>query len=309
MIQIAAHEDFKSNRRERDIVGGHKGWRSEYIGFSKDQPNLAQAWLLECTPQRLLRAHYHGTDQFQVIINGEGTMGKHKLTPNLVHFSRAYTPYGPIIWSDKGLGLLTIRPRKDALGAPQFMPDSREKLYAVPHRKPWQLSAMVDYPEAEKAGGLIPVENLHDDTGLGVYTAKLKPGARLACPHPGNTDGQFVLVMGGSLMYQNRSWNAFSIVYVTPDENAFTLQAGDQGMEVMVLNFPARPDSTGRHTGAVSDAKPTNRKFLCELCAFVYDEAQGLPDEGIAPGTRWEDVPENWKCPDCSATKNDFTPV
>ncbi|RPJ45414.1 MAG: rubredoxin [Betaproteobacteria bacterium] len=42
------------------------------------------------------------------------------------------------------------------------------------------------------------------------------------------------------------------------------------------------------------------------LCAFVYDEAKGLPDEGIAPGTPWEDVPENWYCPDCSAGKSDF---
>lgn len=306
MIQIAAHEDFKSNRRERDIVGGHKGWRSEYIGFSKDQPNLAQAWLLECTPQRLLRAHYHGTDQFQVIIDGEGVMGKHKLTPHLVHFSRAYTPYGPIIWSDKGLGLLTIRPRKDALGAPQFMPDSREKLHAVPNRKPWQLSAIVDYPDAAQAGGLTPVQNLQDDSGLGVYTAKLKPGASLVCPHPGNTDGQFVLVMGGSLWYQNKSWNAFSIVYITPDESAFTLTAGDAGMDVIVLNFPGKPDAANTRAQPAASAA---RAWHCESCAFVYDEALGIPEDGIAPGTRWEDVPESWHCPDCSATKADFTPL
>ena len=42
------------------------------------------------------------------------------------------------------------------------------------------------------------------------------------------------------------------------------------------------------------------------LCAFIYDEAAGMPDEGIAPGTRWADVPETWTCPDCSASKADF---
>ncbi|HZM43849.1 MAG TPA: rubredoxin [Burkholderiales bacterium] len=42
------------------------------------------------------------------------------------------------------------------------------------------------------------------------------------------------------------------------------------------------------------------------MCAFVYDEAAGLPDEGIQPGTRWADVPETFGCPDCSATKADF---
>ena len=45
------------------------------------------------------------------------------------------------------------------------------------------------------------------------------------------------------------------------------------------------------------------------LCAFIYDEAAGMPDEGIAPGTRWADVPEAWTCPDCSASKADFDMV
>ena len=49
-----------------------------------------------------------------------------------------------------------------------------------------------------------------------------------------------------------------------------------------------------------------DKKWMCILCAFVYDEALGMPDEGVAPGTRWVDVPETWTCPDCSATKSDF---
>ena len=48
------------------------------------------------------------------------------------------------------------------------------------------------------------------------------------------------------------------------------------------------------------------KTWMCLICGFVYDEAAGIPDEGIAPGTRWEDVPETWGCPDCSATKADF---
>lgn len=48
------------------------------------------------------------------------------------------------------------------------------------------------------------------------------------------------------------------------------------------------------------------KKWQCILCGFVYDEAAGLPDEGIAPGTRWEDVPADWTCPYCGAPKSDF---
>ncbi|WP_233161486.1 MULTISPECIES: rubredoxin [unclassified Achromobacter] len=42
------------------------------------------------------------------------------------------------------------------------------------------------------------------------------------------------------------------------------------------------------------------------MCAFVYDEAAGLVEEGIPPGTRWEDVPESFTCSDCGASKSDF---
>ena len=48
------------------------------------------------------------------------------------------------------------------------------------------------------------------------------------------------------------------------------------------------------------------RTWMCLICGFIYDEAAGLPDEGIPAGTRWEDVPPNWVCPDCGARKEDF---
>ncbi len=52
-----------------------------------------------------------------------------------------------------------------------------------------------------------------------------------------------------------------------------------------------------------------DKKWMCILCGFVYDEALGMPDENVVSGTRWEDVPDTWTCPDCSATKVDFDMV
>jgi len=52
-----------------------------------------------------------------------------------------------------------------------------------------------------------------------------------------------------------------------------------------------------------------HRRWQCYFCAHVYDEALGDPPSGIAPGTRWEDVPADWCCPDCGATKADFALV
>ncbi|PKO49494.1 MAG: rubredoxin [Betaproteobacteria bacterium HGW-Betaproteobacteria-4] len=51
------------------------------------------------------------------------------------------------------------------------------------------------------------------------------------------------------------------------------------------------------------------RKWKCQSCGFVYDEELGVPDEGIAPGTRWEDVSEDWYCPQCGTGKADFDMV
>nr|WP_273544297.1 rubredoxin [Luteimonas saliphila] len=51
------------------------------------------------------------------------------------------------------------------------------------------------------------------------------------------------------------------------------------------------------------------RSWMCVVCGFVYDEAAGLPDDGLPPGTRWEEVPETWTCPDCGVTKDDFEMV
>ena len=47
----------------------------------------------------------------------------------------------------------------------------------------------------------------------------------------------------------------------------------------------------------------------CVQCGFEYDEAKGWPEDGIAPGTRWDDLPDDWSCPDCGAAKADFLMV
>ncbi|MEA5016167.1 MAG: rubredoxin [Candidatus Limiplasma sp.] len=47
-------------------------------------------------------------------------------------------------------------------------------------------------------------------------------------------------------------------------------------------------------------------KYVCQICGYEYDEAKGDPDSGVAPGTKWEDVPEDYVCPLCGAGKESF---
>lgn len=47
-------------------------------------------------------------------------------------------------------------------------------------------------------------------------------------------------------------------------------------------------------------------KWQCVVCGFIYDEAAGLPEANIPPGTRWDEIPADWLCPDCGTGKQDF---
>lgn len=51
------------------------------------------------------------------------------------------------------------------------------------------------------------------------------------------------------------------------------------------------------------------KRWRCLICDFIYDEAKGMPDDGISPGTRWEDIPDSWMCPDCGVKKSEFEMV
>ena len=49
--------------------------------------------------------------------------------------------------------------------------------------------------------------------------------------------------------------------------------------------------------------------WQCRNCGFIYEEAEGLPEEGIAPGTKWEDIPSDFVCPLCGFAKDQFDMV
>lgn len=50
-------------------------------------------------------------------------------------------------------------------------------------------------------------------------------------------------------------------------------------------------------------------KYVCDVCGWVYDPAAGLPDKGIKPGTEFADLPDDFVCPECGASKAEFSPV
>jgi len=52
----------------------------------------------------------------------------------------------------------------------------------------------------------------------------------------------------------------------------------------------------------------TMKKYICDVCGWVYDPAKGDPENGVEPGTAFEDIPDDWVCPECGAAKSEFSP-
>jgi rubredoxin len=309
VANVVAFDDVKATRIERALEGGKFAWRTNFMQPDAEDRENPQAFLAECSPERVLPTHFHDHDQFQIFVSGGGTNGKHPIAPFQVHFSRKHTPYGPIVANEQGCGFLTLRAQRDP-GA-QYLPENLDKLKGIEGRQPWQHSVNVEFPHAAGGMAVSALEGIRDDRGLAAHAISIKANAEGIAPDPANSDGQYIVVLGGSLVYEGREHAATTIVWVRPDEGAFRLLAGSRGLEAVALHFP-RPElpiSETASSAAGADADSDYKVWQCVLCAFVYDEAAGLPEEGIAPGTRWADVPESWGCPDCSAKKADFEMV
>jgi rubredoxin len=89
-----------------------------------------------------------------------------------------------------------------------------------------------------------------------------------------------------------------------------------EGMERRTLrpcHRALRPGRLDTIAGILLERPPNTvtdpKTWMCLICGWIYDEAAGAPDDGIAPGTLWADVPMNWTCPECGARKEDFEMV
>ncbi|MGH8617599.1 MAG: rubredoxin [Burkholderiales bacterium] len=308
MTFAVALEDVIAGQTRHEMEGGAL-LRTDFIStIGSESP---QAFMIRYDPGRVSRTHFHVSDQFQIVIGGKGKLGRHDMGLYSVHFARAYTPYGPLTadTGPEGMTFFTLRRRSDE-GA-QRLPESKAVLDQRPNRRPWQMTQAVSFETKDAApakGGVSIrlVEALKNEEGLATYSLNMEPRAAAHAPDPSNGDGQYILVLEGSLLHEGREHKAPAVVSVDAHDEPFPLRAGDGGIRGMILNFPA---CTVKQPTISPTVSADLKVWQCMLCAFVYDEAEGLPDEGIAPGTRWADVPDTWICPDCAATKTDFEMV
>lgn len=238
MIRSATIDGEQANRRYVTLPNGTGYWRSDLLISSEGDAPAPQAFLIQQDPQTLIRPHFHAQDQFQVVAEGGGTIGRHVLAPLSVHFASRYTGYGPLASSDCGLSYFTLR----AVTTPHayFLPESREKLLDTPKRNLFSDAIGVSDARAVRARLDMTIETLlepqHD--GVAAWLWRMPPDAVHRVDAPGAD--RFYLVCEGALAAPQGSLPRFATAFVSAEEPDLDIVATADGLEMLVVQFPSR---------------------------------------------------------------------
>ena len=250
MILTADAETVRqTNRREAP-----NGWSTSFIGVNRNtiKPGEAPpaenalhpvAFLVEKRPGGITRPHFHRADQYQVVVGGSGKMGLHDTGSVAVHYTDAFSAYGPIVAAGDGIAWFTLRPGWDPGAKYMENPDNRAELRASRDRHThWETTTDPEPPlgnAALKAISSIDCRQvLEGDHGLATWRYQLPPNAALTGPDPVASGGQFWLVLGGTLSAGGSAYlGVNSTIFVAPDDGGLATSAGPGGAEALCLQF------------------------------------------------------------------------
>jgi phage tail protein X len=239
----------RTHRREAP-----NGWSTSFIGVNRNtiKPGEAPpaedtlhpvAFLVEKRPGGVTRPHFHRADQYQVVVGGSGKMGLHDTGSIAVHYTDAFSAYGPILAAGDGIAWFTLRPGWDPGAKYMENHDNRAELRASRSRHThWEAVTDPVPPLAEAALAALATAGcelvLEGEHGLATWRYQLPPGAALAGPDPAVSGGQFWLVLAGTLSPAGAGpLGVNSVAFVAPDDGPLAAIAGPEGAEALCLQF------------------------------------------------------------------------
>jgi hypothetical protein len=251
MILTANSDIVRQTRRKTG-----NGWHTTFIGENRNTLKEGQAapkagvlypmaFLVEKEPHAVVRPHFHQADQYQVVVQGGGRLGTHDVGTVAVHYTNAWSAYGPIVAAEEGITWFTLRNTWDS-GA-RYMPGAREQLRAArlqnfPHREA-TAGAMpaVSPAELARTGAISQVTVLDQAAdGMASWRYRLPASAELSGPTPSDGGGQFWIVLAGSASAGSEAdLPPNSCVFVAPDDDPLQLVAGSGGAELLCVQFPS----------------------------------------------------------------------
>ena len=248
MLIVAPIAAVAATRAHKAVSGmlpqGAGSWVTDHMGRGlKTRPAEAvfpMAYLVEQDPNTHLRPHFHEADQFQVVVAGGGTLGKHAVGPTSVHYTDAYTPYGPIEAGTGGVHYFTLRNAWD--GGAKYLPESRPQLAARARAPRSAVVGPVELPSqaAPAASARVAWETVMETAadGLAAWLASVPPGQVLVGPDPAAGNSQFWLVLRGAAFHNKAQLDPNSCIFVSRDESPPSFAAGPQGATVLIVQFP-----------------------------------------------------------------------
>ncbi len=246
MPEMVSPEQAQARRREV-VANGVPAVLTTYFGSNwtlagPDAPPppgpevlYPMAFLVEQSANTTVQAHYHAANQWQVVVGGGGTMGKHAVAPVVVHYTNAFSSYGPLCSGAEGLHYFTLRNGYDP-GA-QYIPAARDRLRQV--KRQFREAKHIAGPPKATPGAELLVPMAED--GMGAWRYRLAPGECVTGPDPASGLGQFWVVTAGALAAAEASLPPLSLLFVRPEEAAFTATAGAEGLEILALQYPLNP--------------------------------------------------------------------
>jgi hypothetical protein len=221
--------------------------KKEFVGvvtdlFDSDATSgpRPQSFLVEQSANWTLPTHFHLEHQFQVFIGGSGSLGRTLIHPLTVHYASPHSGYGPLISEGKGIAYFTLRAISDT-GA-WYLPESREHLNTGVKKKQVHAEPSEHVSVAMLKALVVSSQETMialDEGGLGAWLVRLPPNTKTTAPQgQAFGGGRFYVVSKGSAWINASLLPAWATAFVSPDES-LDIESGPEGLEVMVLQFPA----------------------------------------------------------------------
>jgi hypothetical protein len=228
------------------------GRQRNYLGSAGAIANGPQAFLVERPyANAIIHPHFHDVDQFQIVVAGDGRMGKKAVKPVTLQYADAYTPYGPIVANDQGISFFTLRPV--ASGGHFKMPGNRHRM---PCRAGRNIAAGFDADRPLQAGA-VELEPLLEAEADGVAAVGIRFGADATTRGvPSDAGGQYYLVCAGTLVDGERALGVNSLIHVAPGEAAPMLIAGADGASVLMVQFARASERPGSDVSLLANRDP-----------------------------------------------------